>query len=420
MPPPPSYVSIVAPRNHIRCFIIAPCQGLNSHREAEPMQQGEEKHTSRRTRRNTDTAQNEHDVNRSAAYARQQAASRPQSPYTDSQGNPFRQAPDLSKTEDIIRVRKKSKQIGKKKKALLITLMVLLAVIGLSGGAIALYLDSLNQAMSFQNKQEEIELKAALAEPTVMTKEAPFYMLVLGSDARDISEASRSDVMILLRIDPQSNQITMISIPRDTMVDIPGHGRSKINAAYAYGGAAGAVDAVTKFANVPITHYAEIHFQELEALVDALGGVWVNVPASNDQTGSSNTGVTLNAGEQLLNGKQALALARERYGYVRGDFQRADNQKLILQAIVKQVLAQQPLELPGTIQKLSKSVTTDYTIADIIILAQTFQSTGKVIIYSATVPSSTMTINGASYAITDQAAWSAMMQKVSAGGDPNV
>ena len=134
-----------------------------------------------------------------------------------------------------------------------------------------------------------------------------------------------------------------VSIPRDTMVELPGHGRQKINAAYAFDGAAGAVDAVSKFAGVPITHYAEIHFQELETLVDTLGGVWVNVPVTNDETGSSNTGKRIEAGEQLLNGEQALAFARERYGYTRGDFQRADNQRILAQAIVKKVLDVSPV-----------------------------------------------------------------------------
>lgn len=203
------------------------------------------------------------------------------------------------------------------------------------------------------------------------------------------------------------------------MVDLPGYGRSKINAAYAYGGASGAVEAVKKFAGVPISHYAEIHFQELEQLVDALGGVWVDVPVSNDQTGSSNTGMELEAGEQLLTGKQALAFARERYGYERGDFQRADNQKILLQAIIKKVLSLSPIDLPGTIQQLASCVTTDYSVTDIIALAQKFQGAGSIAFYSATVPSSTMTLDSVSYVVTDQAAWTDMMQRVNAGADPN-
>lgn len=356
-----------------------------------------------------------------ARDGRRFSASKPQAGGSTASGQAYglRPAPDLTKTEDIIRVRKKRKRPSKGKKAVLVTLIALACVLGLTGGAVALYVNSLNQALSFDDKEEESQLRAVLAAPTPEAKEKPFYLLLLGSDAREGDEVSRSDVMILLRVDPESGQLTMVSIPRDTMVDLPGHGRSKINAAYAYGGASGAVEAVNKFAGVPISHYAEIHFQELEQLVDALGGVWVDVPVSNDQTGSSNTGMELEAGEQLLTGKQALAFARERYGYERGDFQRADNQKILLQAIIKQVLSLSPIDLPGTIQQLASCVTTDYSITDIIALAQRFQEAGSVSFYSATVPSSTMTLDSVSYVVTDQAAWTDMMQRVNAGADPN-
>lgn len=331
---------------------------------------------------------------------------------------PLRKAPDLSRSEDIIRVRKKRKK-HTARKAVLMTLVAILCVVGLAGGAAALYYNSVNQALSFDSEEEADNLKSVLEPVVAETKEKPYYMLVLGSDARETDETSRSDVMILSRIDPQNGAITMVSIPRDTMIDLKGHGRQKINAAYAFGGAAGAVEAVSAFAGVPITHYAEIHFQELETLVDMLGGVWVNVPVSNDETGQSNTGTRLQAGEQLLNGKQALSFARERYGYSRGDFQRADNQRILAEAIIKKVLDVSPLDLPGTIQKLAECVSTDYGLNDIIELAQKFQSASGLTFYSAMVPSSTMTIDGVSYVITEQSSWQSMMKQVDAGGDPN-
>ena len=316
-------------------------------------------------------------------------------------------------------MRKKRKAPHKGKKAALVALATLVCLVGLTSAALALYVGSLNSAVSFKDEEEGARLRAALDAPEPAAKEKPFYLLLLGSDAREGDAASRSDVMILLRVDAEAGQLTMVSVPRDTMVDIPGHGRSKINAAYAYGGAAGAVEAVRGFAGVPIAHYAEIHFEELEELVDALGGVWVDVPVSNDETGASNTGVRIGAGEQLLDGATALAFARERYGYALGDFQRADNQKLLVKAIVKQVLAVSPLDLPGTVQRLAECVTTDYSVTDVVALAQRFQGAGSVTFYSATVPSSTMTLDSVSYVVTDQAAWAEMMQRVDAGADPN-
>lgn len=327
--------------------------------------------------------------------------------------------PDLSKSEDIIRVRKKRKKHSTAKKAILATLITVVCVFGLIGTAAALFLNSIDQALSFGNQEEAESLKAVLAPVTAETKDKPFYMLVLGSDARESDTASRSDVMILTRVDPASGTITMVSIPRDTMVDLPGYGRQKINAAYAFGGAAGAVEAVSSFAGVPISHYAEIHFQELEELVDTLGGVWVNVPVSNDETGASNSGVQLNAGEQLLDGEQALAFARERYGYTRGDFQRSDNQRILAEAIIKKVLASSPFDLPGTIQRLADCVSTDFSVGDIVGLAQKFQQVSTPTFYSGMVPSSTMTLEGVSYAVTEYPDWTDMMKRVDAGYDPN-
>lgn len=296
---------------------------------------------------------------------------------------------------------------------------VLVAIFAIVSGAFALYLHSLDSAMGFKSQEDKDSMRAAMLKTNpVEDKSQAFYMLVLGSDARVNDATSRSDVMILLCVDPTKGKITMVSIPRDTKVEIEGHGTQKINAAYAFGGAAGAVTAVSQFAGVPISHYAEVHFDELEQLVDDLGGVWVDVPVSNNQTGASNTGQKLNSGYQLLNGSQALAFARERYGYTRGDFQRADNQKLVAQAIVKQVLDQQPTELPGTIQELAGCVTTDLSVSDIASLAQQFQSTG-VTFYSATVPSTTQTIDGVSYTITVQDKWDEMMGLVNQGKDPS-
>ena len=334
-----------------------------------------------------------------------------------SKQSSFQDHQSLNSNSELTRIRKKRKSHKARNRALAV-LGVLVAIFAIVSGAFALYLHSLDSAMGFKSQEDKDSMRAAMLKTNPVEDKSQAFLLVLGSDARVNDATSRSDVMILLRVDPTNGKITMVSIPRDTKVEIEGHGTQKINAAYAFGGAAGAVTAVSQFAGVPISHYAEVHFDELEQLVDDLGGVWVDVPVSNNQTGASNTGQKLNSGYQLLNGSQALAFARERYGYTRGDFQRADNQKLVAQAIVKQVLDQQPTELPGTIQELAGCVTTDLSVSDIASLAQQFQSTG-VTFYSATVPSTTQTIDGVSYTITVQDKWDEMMGLVNQGKDPS-
>lgn len=316
---------------------------------------------------------------------------------------------------DLVRVRKKRKKHGKAKKVLLIVLAVIVVLCVAVGAAAALYMNSISDSMKMDSQQQS-ELDTVLSESTA---QEPYYVLLLGSDARENDTASRSDTIILARIDANVGKATLVSIPRDTKVEIEGHGTQKINAAYAFGGPAGAVEAVEKMSGVEISHYAEIHFDELEKAVDQLGGIWVDIPESNDQTGASNTGVELNAGMQRLNGEQALAFARERYGYNEGDFQRAENQRIIVQAIADTILSLPPTELPGAVQSLANCISTDYSLDELVTLAQTFQSAEHYYFYSAMVPSTTKTIDGVSYTITLEDEWADMMQMVDTGQDPS-
>lgn len=316
---------------------------------------------------------------------------------------------------DLVRVRKKRKKRGKILKIVLIVLAVILAICVGLGIAVASYVKSLNDSISL-DEEDAAELTAVLSETTA---EEPFYMLLLGSDAREEDATSRSDTIILVRVDATLGQVTLVSIPRDTKVEIEGYGTQKINAAYAYGGAAGAVEAVEDLAGIEISHYAEIHFEEFEELVDSLGGIWVDIPVSNDQTGYSNTGVELNAGTQKLTGEEALAFARERYGYNEGDFQRTENQRILVQALADTILSLSATELPSAIQSLASCVSTDFDISDLIELAQTFQSAEDYCFYSAMVPSTTQTIDGVSYTITLEDEWEEMMELVDSGQDPS-
>lgn len=315
---------------------------------------------------------------------------------------------------ELVRVRKKKKKRRKGLKVFLIVLAGIVALLAGVGIAAALWLNSVSDSMKLDN-QEQTELNDVLAESNV---NEPYYVLLLGSDAREADTASRSDTMILARIDARVGKATLVSIPRDTKVEIPGHGTQKINAAYAFGGASGAVEAVEDFAGVEISHYAEIHFDELEKAVDELGGVWINIPESSQTSGSASK-YEFTPGMQRLTGEEALAFARERKAYSEGDFQRAENQRLLVQAIADQVLSLPVNELPGAVQKLANCVSTDYSVSDLVSLAQTFQQAGHYYFYSAMVPSTTQTIDGISYTITLEDEWENMMQMVDTGQDPS-
>jgi LCP family protein required for cell wall assembly len=178
-------------------------------------------------------------------------------------------------------------------------------------------------------------------------------ILVLGSDARvkgtkeggaDVGGPSRSDTILLLRLG--GGHSARLSIPRDTVVDIPGSGRNKINAAFAIGGPGLAVQTVRKYLGIPINHVVEINFAHFPQLIDAMGGIDYSgsCVVSKINGGFKNGGFTLRlkTGTTHINGKQALALARTRENICNpkeNDLTRARRQQKIFSAMKSAVVS---------------------------------------------------------------------------------
>jgi LCP family protein required for cell wall assembly len=137
-----------------------------------------------------------------------------------------------------------------------------------------------------------------------------------------------------------------LSIPRDTVVEIPGHGRQKLNAAYAFGGPALSISVIKSYLGVPINHIVEVNFEDLPQLVDAMGGVDYSGDCiiARIDGGFRNGGYTLRLpkGTHHLNGKAALALARARKNLCRAnetDLQRAEHQQALFTAMKSRLLS---------------------------------------------------------------------------------
>lgn len=205
---------------------------------------------------------------------------------------------------------------------------------------------------------------------------APTTILVLGSDARTEKNAepgsrvggpSRADSIMLLRVGGGRN--AKLSIPRDTVVDIPGSGRNKINAAYAIGGAALAIATVKQYLGIDVNHVVEVSFQNFPDLIDALGGVDVRTGCvvSKINGGYRNGGYTLRLkrGVNELDGDQALALARTRKNECNSqedDRTRARRQQQIVAAIEAQVISLETFaRLPWVSWQAPRTVRSDMT-----------------------------------------------------------
>ncbi len=195
-------------------------------------------------------------------------------------------------------------------------------------------------------------------------------ILLIGTDERHSGDTERSDTMILLSINPHSKKLIMTSILRDSYAEIPGRGKSRLNAAYQWGGAALLAQTIEQNFKVAIDYYAKADFYSFVDMVDAVGGVMIDVDEGEMQyvNGYLNEinallgapqgdGCITAAGMQQLNGKQALSYARIRY--IGTDFQRTQRQREILQGIMAKAKQASPKVILTLLDTVLPQIATD-------------------------------------------------------------
>lgn len=315
----------------------------------------------------------------------------------------------------------------KRKKVLLGVLAAVLVAVLAGGGAAFAYIMNING-----NLQSGVDQNLRDALDTVDTPTDPFYMLLLGIDGSADREEDefyegdnfRSDSMMLARIDPQNQKATLVSIRRDVLIRNMGqngeYGDQKVNAAHFLGGPALAVQTVSELAGVPIAHYAEINFDGFCEVVDTLGGIEVDVPVEIDD---GEAGGYVAQGLQTLDGNSALTLCRSRHAYDdfgEGDNYRAANQRLVLAAIAEKLLSSDIGTIASTATAISKCITTDMSVTDIVAVAQSMHGMNAAEdIYSGVIPAPSAMIGDTWYDLVDEEEWKAMMARVDAGLPPN-
>lgn len=221
-----------------------------------------------------------------------------------------------------------------------IVLVIVLFLIGF-----AVYLDfSLNRVNAFSDYADRPAPGAGTT------------WLLVGSDSRQGLSASqeaqlstgdadggRTDTMMLVHIPSGSGKATLVSLPRDSYVPIPGHGRNKLNAAYAFGGPQLLTRTVEEVTGLRIDHYGEIGFEGFVGVVDAVGGVNICV---DQPLHDPAAGLNLNPGCQDLNGAQALGYVRSRHLYARQDLDRIQHQREFLAALLNKATSASVLVNP--------------------------------------------------------------------------
>ncbi|WP_201714382.1 polyisoprenyl-teichoic acid--peptidoglycan teichoic acid transferase TagU [Rossellomorea arthrocnemi] len=244
----------------------------------------------------------------------------------------------------------------------------------LGGGAYAYSIyHSLNSAVETMHTPIDRDMSSKRTKEVTFTDKEPFSVLLLGVDERE-NDKGRSDSMIVLTVNPHKKSVKMISIPRDTLTDIVGHGtRDKINHAYAFGGVEMSMDTVEGLLDIPIDYYVQINMEGFEDIVNAVGGVTVN----NDLNFSYG-GYSFKEGELKLSGKEALAFSRMRYEDPRGDFGRQLRQREVIQAVINEGASVSSLwNFDNIFDALGNNVKTNLKFEEMVDIQKHYKSASK-------------------------------------------
>ena len=191
-------------------------------------------------------------------------------------------------------------------------------------------------------------------------------VLLIGTDARTLDEASRADSIIIATLDNNNKQIRLTSLFRDTLVNIPGHGEGKLNAALAYGGPDLLIQTIKETYGISLDKYVIINFWGFEAIIDQMGGLELNVEDYmldelnkyiGESTGGNDCPVT-QSGLQVLNGKQALSYARIRKG-VGDEYARTDRQREVLIKVAEKLKETKPSKYLGIMNSMLEHIKTN-------------------------------------------------------------
>ncbi len=236
-------------------------------------------------------------------------------------------------------------------------------------------------ALSLIKKVNKEETDTRYHTAGAMEESYVHSVLIIGTDGRTLDDRGRSDTMILLSLNTKTDELIMTSFMRDCYVDIPNNGWDKLNAAYVYGGPSLLMDTIEKNFNVRIDDYVTINFNSFASIIDAVGGVDIDVSDEeasavndvlisevNELMGDDRMDDLLTSGGKLhLNGKQALSYARIRYVNGGNDFERTQRQRTIVTAVINKAKSFKPSMLSDVASNVIPQVSTNMSTFDMYV-----------------------------------------------------
>ena len=285
-----------------------------------------------------------------------------------------------------------ARRVTKKKTGYWKYFLVLLIVFVLAGFAGAFFANAL-----IDNKPEVVSGTDKLVARDKAT------VMIMGVDKRN-DDVGRSDTLMLATLDPNKNQAALLSIPRDTRVKIKGHGFDKINSAYAYGGRELTQSTLESLLNTRIDHYIEIDIHGFIKIIDALGGIDIDVEKrmyyEDPWDDDGGLYIDLQPGMQHMDGKTAVTYVR--YRDEEGDIGRIKRQQKFMKAVMDKVVSPGIIpKLPSIVSAVSDSVNTDMSITEILSFLTTLQDAKENGLKSEMVPGKPVYIEGVSYWVPD-------------------
>ncbi len=301
--------------------------------------------------------------------------------------------------------KKTTKKNKKKKKMssrnlLMITSLIIAAILIGSGIWLKtlwdeIYDDTSSVAASEEHNVEGSDKKESSREslPDIMN------VMILGLDSRD--RTMRADTIMLLVLNRATNEINIVSIPRDMRVNLPGRGPDKINHAYAFGEVALTRDALEDFLDVKIDHYMTTDFDGFKNIVDIMGGIELEVDQRMRYYGIDVT-IELDPGLQVLDGNKALQYVRYRSDG-RGDLGRVERQQKFVKTFIQEILTfKNILKIPRLLPELAENIKTDLELNQAIMLANKLKNIEFDKINTTTLPGTPRYIEGISYVLPDE------------------
>ncbi|WP_368646154.1 LCP family protein [Alkalibacterium putridalgicola] len=261
----------------------------------------------------------------------------------------------------------------KKKSVVKIVLSVVLffmLILTLAGGYVAWQvwddLQSTTDEMYEDVEGQEQHVSRETKPVVVDDGEDPFSVLIMGVDQGDFGRDAqgRSDTMMLLTINPNTEKTSIVSIPRDTYTEIIGRGfKDKINHAYAFGGTSMAVNTVQNLLDVPVDYYVSVNMESMQQIIDAVGGITITPPLSFSHSGNS----FVEGQPTHMSGSQALSYSRMRYDDPNGDYGRQHRQRQVIESTMNSIASVDSIRnYSAILGTMSNSMKTNMSFDDMV------------------------------------------------------